>query len=610
MSVLLLALLSVSWPLPALHADPVAASSSKAPFGDEKPLKALAAWLKLYRSGKIDIRSKEDLGKDSIAAKFGLAGKNALGHPTWAGDLEAILAAVVALDTPDAAEAVLEVAAIGFEGKSPLSLAPLEVRTLGDNYVEKLAAGPARDTLVKAARGELKVEKARALATRLAAIRGLGLLQDPAQRGALEQLLGDADENVRAEAAASLGKLGDGAAVAALVGVLERPTETGDHMLATTAEALVVLLRGTPAANAPDGAAKPDPAASPAAPSAPAAPATSDQPAPPAPKPPLSESAKRAAIAAASALGRSTWRADLALVNLLDEFRVPEAIPGLISVLERFAAHPELVKSGVLSGLLLFRAHEALVSITGAVHPADQPARWRSFWDAEKDKLTVHEKREKPAAGGTVAAFCGIPMQGTRVVFVLDLSGSMTWPMEEQTTDKKRRRAIRLDFAKRELNQAIDGLSPNATFNLVTFNGNPKPELWSKDLVPATEKNRERFKKYVDGLRADGGTNLWSGLDEALKIRAQVQGHRYGANIDELFVLSDGAPTVGDILDPVEIARLVQETNRSARVRINTVFISSAAPPEIQRMEAQMSMTPQKLMQTIAEQNGGVFREL
>lgn len=601
MSVLLLALLHLSWPLPASHADPVVASSSLAPFGDEKPLKALSAWLKLYRSGKIDIRSKEDIGKDSIAAKFGLSGKNALGHPTWAGDLETILAAVVALDTPDAAEALLEVAAIGFEGKSPLSLAPLEVRTLGDKYVEKLAAGPARDTLVKAARGELKVEKARALATRLAAIRGLGLLQDKTQRGALEQLLADADENVRAEAAASLGKLGDAAAVTALVGVLERSTETGDHMLATTAEALVTLLRGAPAAKAPDGAAKPDPAATPAA---------SDQPAAPAQKPPLSDPAKRAAIAAAGALGRSTWRADLALVNLLDEFRVPEAIPGLITVLERFAAHPEQVKSGVLSGLLLFRAHEALVSITGAVHPADQPARWRSFWDAEKDKLALQEKREKPAAGGTVAAFCGIPMQGTRVVFVLDLSGSMTWPMEEQTTDKKRRRAVRLDFAKRELNQAIDGLSPGATFNLVTFNGNPKPEVWSKDLVPANEKNRERFKKYVEGLRADGGTNLWSGLDEALKIRAQVQGHRYGANIDELFVLSDGAPTVGDILDPVEIARLVQETNRTARVRINTVFISSEAPPEIQKMEAQMSMTPQKLMQTIAEQNGGVFREL
>lgn len=607
MSVLLIALLHASWPLPTSHADPVAASSPVAPVGDDKPLKALSAWLKLYRSGKIDIRSKEDLGKDSIAAKFGLGGKNALGHPTWAGDLEAILAAVVALDTPDAAEAVLEVAAIGFEGKSPLSLAPLEVRTLGDKFLEKLAAGPARDTLVKAARGELKVEKARALATRLAAIRGLGLLKDPAQRGALEQLLGDADENVRAEAAASLGKLGDEAAIGALVAVLERPTETGDHMLATTAEALVALLRGKPPAKPSDGSADPDPAANPSTPPTPAA---GDQPTPAAPKPPLSDTGKQAAVAAASALGRSTWRADLALVNLLDEFRVPEAIPGLITVLERFAAHPELVKSGVLSGLLLFRAHEALVSITGAVHPADQPARWRSFWDAEKDKLAVHEKREKPAAGGTVAAFCGIPMQGTRVVFVLDLSGSMMWPMEEQTTDKKRRRAVRLDFAKQELNQAIDGLSPNATFNLVTFNGNPKPELWSKDLVPANEKNRERFKKYVEGLRADGGTNLWSGLDEALKIRAQVQGHRYGANIDELFVLSDGAPTVGDILDPVEIARLVQETNRTARVRINTVFISSAAPPEIQRMEAQMSMTPQKLMQTIAEQNGGAFREL
>jgi hypothetical protein len=245
------------------------------------------------------------------------------------------------------------------------------------------------------------------------------------------------------------------------------------------------------------------------------------------------------------------------------------------------------------------------------VIPADQPAKWRAFWDTEKDKVTVQEKKEKPSSGATSAAtFCGIPVQGTRVVFVLDLSGSMMWPMEEETTDKKKKQSIRLDFAKRELRAAIDALAPNAMFNLVTFNGNPKPELWNKDLVPANEKNRERFKKHVDGLRADGGTNLWSGLDEALKIKFQVQGQRYGANIDELFVLSDGAPNLGDVIDPVEIVRVVKETNRSAKVRINTVFISSASPEEVRRMEAQMSMTPQRLMRRLAEENGGVFKEL
>ncbi len=553
-------------------------------FGDEKPLKALDAWLKLYRAGKIDFRSPENIGKDSIAARFGLVAKNATGIQTWAGDLETILAAVLKLETAESAQALVEVAAIGFEqGKLTLEMAPLEVRNAGEQALAKLPTGAPREELAKCARGEIKVEKARMLAMRLAAIRGMGRLHDAAFRPVLETLLADADENIRAHAADALGELSDDAAAKALIAALEKPTETSDVALVAIGNALRELYTGyantQPAAEAKPGEDK----------------AKSAEGAPKAPV--LPDSVRLAVRAAAGALGRATWRADMAMVKLLDEFRSAEAIPALIGVLERFAAHPELVKSGVLSGLLLFQTHEVLVSLTGAVIPADQPAKWRAFWDSEKDKVTVQEKKEKP-------------VQGTRVVFVLDLSGSMMWPMEEETTDKKKKQSIRLDFAKRELRAAIDALAPNAMFNLVTFNGNPKPDLWNKDLVPANEKNRERFKKHVDGLRADGGTNLWSGLDEALKIKFQVQGQRYGANIDELFVLSDGAPNLGDVIDPVEIVRVVKETNRSAKVRINTVFISSASPEEVRRMEAQMTMTPQKLMRRLAEENSGVFKEL
>jgi hypothetical protein len=105
--------------------------------------------------------------------------------------------------------------------------------------------------------------------------------------------------------------------------------------------------------------------------------------------------------------------------------------------------------------------------------------------------------------------------------------------------------------------------------------------------VPATEKNRERFKKYVDGLRALGGTNLWSGLEDALKIKSLVYGNHYASNIDELFILSDGAPSVGDVLDPIEILRLVQECNTFPNVRINTIFISSTPREDQRRAEPQ-----------------------
>ena len=344
--------------------------------------------------------------------------------------------------------------------------------------------------------------------------------------------------------------------------------------------------------------------APPTAPAAPPAPASA-----PAAVAPLPEHAVRAAI---GALGRSTWRADMALVRFLDDFRSIDAIPALVAVLERFQAHPEEVKSGKLSGLLMYQAHELLVSMTGAVLPATAPDKWRAFWDSERDKLSVGQKRDPASSSGATVSggFCGIPVEGTRVVFVLDLSRSMDWNMDEPELDKdgKKTTSKRIAFAKRELKRAMDIISPNAQFNLVTFNGNPKCEMWKKDLVPANEQNRTAFKKFVDGLSVDGGTNLWSGLEAGLKIKSLVLGNHYTSNIDELFILSDGAPTVGDVQDPIEILQLVQDSNRFANVRINTIFISSATPPN--QPQPRMAISPQELMRRMAEQNRGKFKEL
>ncbi|MBL8753402.1 MAG: VWA domain-containing protein [Planctomycetes bacterium] len=592
---------------PVAAVGPLPTPTSMVVAGDEKPLRALDAWVKHWRTGKMDVRSKANIAKDSIAAKFGLS-PGGLGNPTWAGDLEVICSAVAKLDTEDAAKALVEVAALGLvPGDYSYAMAPYEVRAVAEAAAAKLTAPAAREALAKFGRGVSLSDKAQAMALQTAALRCIGLGKDKSQRSVLENGLGDGDELVRATAAEMLGLADDVDAALPLVALLER--ETSDSVLiAGTAALQAIYRKHVPKTGVFQSAPGPDGKPAEAAP-APATPAA-----------PIPESVRLAVRAAGQALGRTTWRADMALVRLMDEYRSLECVPALIGVLERYAAHPEEVKSGKLSGLLLYQAHELLVAMTGAIHPATQPDTWRAFWDAERDKIVVAERKEpKPGAadGGagkvdaTVAGgFCGIPVQGTRVVFVLDLSGSMKWKMEESAADGKKVLSERLDFAKRELVRAMDVIAPNAQFNLVTFNGDDKAESWSKDLVPATEKNRERFKKYVDGLEARGGTNLWSGLESALRIRSLVYGARYQSNVDEVFVLSDGAPTVGDVQDPIEILRLVTETNKFAKVRINTVFISSATPAEARQAEPRMAITPQELMRRMAENNGGKFREL
>lgn len=590
-------------PLAVAIADARPAPLADAP-ADDKAIKALDAWIKFYRTGKMDFRAKTNVGKDAFSVKFGVAPKTGLTTPTWAGDLDEILRAVVALDDAAGARALLDVAAIGIDnGKYEYAMAPHEVRAAAETAAAKLKGAAALAELAKAARGELKADKGHAIALQTAAVRCLGATKDKGQLAALAAALADPDAVVRASAAEALGMLDDEATAAALTAAVEKDASHAVVMAAAKA------LRATFAKHA----AKPDDTKKPAEgdakkPEAGAAPAPAK--AEPTPPPPALQAAVRACI---GALGRTSWRADMELVRFLDDFRTADVVPALIGVLERFAANPGDVKTGKLSGLLLTQSHELLVAMTGAVYRADQPAEWRTFWEAEKAKITVAQKRApdaKKGPGTSAGGFCGIPVTGTRVVFVVDLSGSMQWPMDEDDGSGNKKRSVRLDFAKRELKRACDALPANAQFNLVSFNGNPKSKSWKEDLVPASDKNREAFKKYVDDLRADGGTNVWSGMETALKIKSLVYGSRYDTNVDELFIVSDGAPTVGEVQDPLEILRLVQESNRWAGVRINAIFISSATPPEGRQAMPDLSIPPAELMRRMAEQNGGKFREL
>ena len=418
---------------------------------EDKAIRALNAWLKHYRSGKIHFLSKDNIAKDSIAAKFGLPPATVLGTPTWASDLETILEAVAKLDDAEAAEALLEVAATGIDaGKYTLEMAPYEVREAGERWVVRLASAPAKEALARAARGESTTDKGKAVAVQAAAVRCLGLMGDTGVRPTIEPLLADSDEIVRINAAEALGNLGDEAGAPALIGALER--ESADSVLRTVAQALRTLYARhlpQPGAGVPSG--KKEEANG------------TDKQGAPVPEEAVPASARLAVQAAIKALGRATWRADMALVRLLDDFRSLETVPALISVLERFRDHPDDVKSGRLSGLLLYQTHELLVGMTGAVFPADQPEKWRELWERERGTLQVAKKHEPKGPPTTVSSgFCGIPVQGTRVVFVLDLSGSMNWPMGNTTSAGGKSGPTRLDYAKQELHRAMTAISPNA----------------------------------------------------------------------------------------------------------------------------------------------------
>lgn len=575
---------------------------SIAPAADDKALKALAAWLKLYRGGKIKIYSAEILrrvplqvdwqqqqitSKDSLAIKYGLAPKGRLGEMTWLGDLDTIAAELAKADDAAAGEALVDLASVGMDHTEyTREMAPELVRGVGERHLAKLTSEGAREAVAAFVRGDAKIDRNRAAAQQGAAVRALAVWREPRYRQIVESLFAQTDPLLRFHAAEALGALGEESAAPALIGALEH--EESELVIPALADALRAIF----AKYVPKRAADPKDAKADAA------------------KPPTAPSSTRLAVRAAmGALGRSTWRADMALLRLLDDFRDKAAVPVLIGMLERFRDNPDQVQSGKLSGLVLHRVHELLVSMTGAVFPATQPDKWRTLWEQEKDKLEVAVAHAPPADGHTVASgFCGIPVQGTRVLFILDLSRSMTFAMADKRTTAggNSPSATRIDFARRELNAAIDQVSEHGSLNLITFDGNTKAKIWNKGMLPATEKNREKLKKYVAELEPDGGTNLWSALEEAMKFKSLVYGDRYETNVDEIFLLSDGAPSVGEVLDPNEMLRLVRESNRFAKMRINTVFITSPNDEERRQQAPWMEgVKPEELMRRLAEENGG-----
>lgn len=570
---------------------------------DDKALKALQAWLRAYRAGKVDFASKKALRGDVISEKFGVLPKGHVGNFTAERELESLLEQTSELQTAAAAEAILTVAAIGLDHgkvKYTEAMVPFAVRAFGERFAAKVTDAAALDHVRKIAAGTEQVDKAFGAGVRAAAIRMLGARKDTSARTLCESQLRAPEQPMRLAAAEALALVADEQSLPALISALE--AETNDAVLGAVVQTVRACAgKWLPTAGAIEVAAS-------TAAKEDGAKATSARP----------EVVTKAAAAAAGAIGRTDWRADMELVKLLGDLRFTEATPALIAVLQRFFDHQELVQSGVLSTLLLYRTHETLVALTGAVFPAEQPTQWREFWDREQQKLLG---AERPAAkpqkdGEKTAAFCGIPAQGSRILFVVDLSGSMEFEMKSlggDDADDTKGGGTRLAFAKRQMNKVIAEIPAASRMNVITFNGRPEARLWNKDLVEANDKNKKRAIEFVDSWTAvypppnqrDGGTNMWSGLEAALTVTSRVYGERQETTIDEIFVVSDGAPSVGEILDPLEILRLVSEANRFTKIRINTIFITS----KDDRDPRELSLAPSELMRRMAEENGGRFVE-
>ena len=128
------------------------------------------------------------------------------------------------------------------------------------------------------------------------------------------------------------------------------------------------------------------------------------------------------------------------------------------------------------------------------------------------------------------------------IVFVIDISGSMSGRKMEQTRDA--------------MNSILDQLNPDDQFMMLLFDSGI--EYWPsvREPVSASAGHISQAKIFADEkLNARGGTGINSALVEACRIVRQINSVR---GKDMILFLTDGQPTSGET-DPAVIIRNVME---------------------------------------------------
>ena len=100
-------------------------------------------------------------------------------------------------------------------------------------------------------------------------------------------------------------------------------------------------------------------------------------------------------------------------------------------------------------------------------------------------------------------------------------------------------------------------------------------------MQPATTENVERAIEWVDGLKLELQTNVYDALELAFQLAGRgVDDRYYAPAVDTMFFLSDGAPTIANLMsggmtqdDSDRILRAVARWNALGRVRIHAVAL-------------------------------------
>jgi hypothetical protein len=253
-----------------------------------------------------------------------------------------------------------------------------------------------------------------------------------------------------------------------------------------------------------------------------------------------------------------------AVVQAIMHVSGPQAIDALLELLPK------------LDGEVRGDVVRHLTQSTGQAHGSDSDA-WLRWWKEHRAEF------EQPAANGTMRlkemvlqggpSYYGLPLYARRIVFVLDMSGSM--------------KGGRLDAAKRELIQVVAGLPDDVSFSIVIYSDHVVS--WQRSLIRANAAAKKNAVQFARGLLAKGSTATYDALETAMRFDAEA-----------IYLLTDGHPTAGKIVAADDIVAAVVRDNEVRRMSIYAIGIDAGQPGSDFDL----------FLKNLAERNFGLYRRV
>jgi hypothetical protein len=162
---------------------------------------------------------------------------------------------------------------------------------------------------------------------------------------------------------------------------------------------------------------------------------------------------------------------------------------------------------------------------------------------AQKRVLDTEIYRIRQAADNR---FAGITLTGRRVVFLIDMSGSM------ELVDEKTPAPDKWPSVRNSLVKVMKSLPDLEKFQVVVFSQEARFLLGNNgQWIDYDEKTSpKRVEEALAATKPAGGTNMYAALDAAFRYRA------FG--LDTIYLFSDGLPNMGEGVPTEEAERLLR----------------------------------------------------